>query len=174
MFTIANKKRFALFVAGIIVIIAGIGFVAYKAVKNYQQTPAIERLTLADAAKNGPKQTVQLLVQISSNGGGGLERGDVVLTAPADKQFSIAEQEGFLIIKVNLTQDEQNLLALSLKQQSGIFASQQDKMNTKEIKLRKFAVDLAKVGINPSETTGKVIADKVFEDDILLQKQIPQ
>jgi len=172
MLKITNKKRFAMFVAGIVVLIAGISFVIYKIVKNYQQTPAIERMSIAEAAKQGERKTVQLLIQIdNSKGEGRLERGDVVLAAPEDKQFSIAEHEGFLIIKIRLTESEQQLLALSLNEQKGIFASEEDRMNAKQIKRRKFAVDLAKVGIRSDETRGKVISDKVFEDDILVEKK---
>ncbi len=40
-----------------------------------------------------------------------------------------------------------------------------------EIKRRKFAVDLSKIGISPDQKTGQVISGKVFEDDALMQKQ---
>ena len=51
------------------------------------------------------------------------------------------------------------------------FASEQEVQNPKTTKNRKFAVDLEKVGINSDQKTGKVISDKVFEDDILYEKK---
>ena len=171
MLKITDKKRFAIFAAVAILIISGAVFLVYEAVKHYKQVPEIERMTIKEASERGEKKTVQLLIQIdNSKGEGRLERGDVVLSAPEDKQFSIAEKEGFLIIKIRLTESEQQLLALSLNEQKGIFASEEDRMNAKQLKRRKFAVDLSKIGIESDETKGKVISDKVFEDDILLQK----
>lgn len=172
MLKITNKKRFAMFVLGAAVVAGGIGFAAYKVVKNYRQTPAIERMSINEAAKIGEKKTVQLLVQIApAKSEGRLERGDVVLSAPEDKQFSIAEKEGFLIIKIRLTESEEQLMALALNEQKGIFANEEDRAGAKQLKRRKFSVDLSKIGIGADETRGKVIADKVFEDDVLLQKE---
>lgn len=168
---IQNKKRFALFIIVIIAIIGGIVYGGYRIYKHYKTTPAIEKMSLKDAAKIGEKKTVQLLLQITpTSNDGQLERGDVLLSAPEDKQFSIAEQEGFLIIKVRLTEEEQNLLNLSLNEKKGIFASEEERQSAKTLKMRKFTVDLKKIGIPDDQTIGKVISDKVFEDDIFVEK----
>ncbi|KKP89410.1 MAG: hypothetical protein US57_C0023G0003 [Candidatus Moranbacteria bacterium GW2011_GWC2_37_73] len=169
---IENKKRFAVFVIGIVLIVFALSFGIYKTVKWYKQTPAIEKMSIKEAAKSGEKKTVQLLIQIYDTGGveGTLQRGDVLFTADENKEFSTAEQEGFLIIKMRLTEEQQQLLELSLKEKAGVFANEQEQQNPKEIKRRKFAVDLAKIGIASDETRGKVVTDKVFEDDVLVQK----
>ncbi|NTW27220.1 MAG: hypothetical protein HGA36_02780 [Candidatus Moranbacteria bacterium] len=173
MYKIENKKVFASFVVVMIAITGGLIFGVYNLVKKYNQVPTIERMTIKEAAKEGEKKTVQLLIQIADikNVEGVLERGDVLLTADENKEFSVAEQEGFLIIKMRLTQSQQELLELSLKEQQGIFAKQDDRQQPKEIKRRKFAVDLAKIGIGPEQKMGKVITDKVFEDDALIEKK---
>lgn len=173
MLKIQNKKKFVAFIVGIIVVVCGIVFGIYKTVKWYKQTPAIEKMSIKTASKEGEKKTVQLLIQIADikNVDGVLERGDVVLTADENKEFSTAEQEGFLIIKMRLTQSEQDLMALALSEKQGVFASDEEKQNRKELKRRKFAVDLAKIGIGPEQKMGKVIADKVFEDDALIEKK---
>lgn len=175
MLKITDKKRFALFVTVVVIIMAALGYVAYRTYKWYKAVPEIERMSIDEAAKIGEKKTVQLLVQIdNSRGQGRLERGDVVLSAPEDKQFSIAEQEGFLIIKIRLTETEQQLMALALNEQQGIFASEEERASAKQIKRRKFAVDLSKIGLPADRTTGQVIGDKVFEDDVLVQKELSE
>lgn len=173
MFKINNKKKFIIFLITLIVIVLSISFGIYKIVKREKSIPEIETMTISKASKIGEKRAVQLLIQIvdQKNVQGVLERGDVVLSASEDKQFSIAEQEGFLIIKINLTQSEQELLELSLKEKVKIFANQDDQQERKEIKRRKFAVDLEKIGIKPEEKTGKIISDKIFEDDVLIEKK---
>lgn len=170
---IANKKRFAAFLIGIILLVCALGFGIYKVVKWTKVTPEIEKMGIKDAAKIGEKKTVQLLIQIYDTRGaeGTLQRGDVLLTTDENKEFSTAEQEGFLIIKMKLTEQQQQLLELSLKEKPEIFASEQEQQNPKEIKRRKFAVDLAKLGIGPEQKMGKVISDKVFEDDALVEKK---
>jgi len=170
---IQNKKKFAAFIFAIVLIISAAIFGIFKLVQNSNQTPEIETMTISKAAKQGEKKTVQLLIQIFDTGGveGTLQRGDVVLTADENKEFSTAEQEGFLIIKMRLTQAEQDLLALSLKEKAGVFANEEERQNQKEIKRRKFSVDLAKIGIGPEQKMGKVISDKVFEDDVLIESK---
>ena len=171
MLKVQNKKKFTIFVAMMLLVIAAIIFGTYKIFKWYKQTPPIERLSIKDASKDGEKKTVQLLIQIASpNAAGALERGDVVLSAPEDKQFSLAEKEGFLIIKMRLTQSEQDLLSLALNEKPGVFASEQEQQSPKTIKNRKFAVDLEKIGISSEEKTGRIIENRVFEDDVLVQK----
>lgn len=174
MIKISNKKKFTIFIIAILLIACTIIFGVYKITKWKKGIPETETMTISKASKIGEKKTVQLLIQIVDwkNVQGALERGDVVLSAHEDKQFSIAEQEGFLIIKIRLTESEQQLLELSLKQQPGFLASEQDWQNPVEIKRRKFAVDLEKIGIKPEEKTGKIISNKIFEDDVLIEKEI--
>lgn len=165
-----KKRSLVLFVCVILVFIAGI--LLYGIFRWYNQVSSIERMSIEQASKIGEKKIVQLLVQIAdTSNDGSLKRGDVVLIAPEDKQFSIAEKEGFLIVKARLTQMQQELLILSLKERSGIFANEQEKAGQKNIKPRKFFVDLPKVGIGVSETGGRVISDSIFDDDILIEKK---
>ena len=122
-------------------------------------------LTLEDAAKEGEREEMKLLVQIASGGEGRFERGDIVLAAPAEKEFSLAEKEGFLILDVSLTPKQAEILTLSLQ------GEERDESGRKEdLKRRKFRVDLEKVGISAEQRTGREITEKTFGDDILEEK----
>ena len=131
-----------------------------------QEAPKDPReLTLEDAAKEGERQEMKLLVQMASGGEGRFERGDIVLAAPAEKEFSLAEKEGFLILKVSLTPKQAELLTLSL--QGGEKGGNGMK---KDIARRKFRVDLERAGIPAEQEAGREITEKTFSDDILEEK----
>lgn len=124
-------------------------------------------MTMKQAGKIGEKKTFQLLVKIdNSRGNGGFERGDIILTAAEDKQFSVAEQEGFLIIKMGLTQEQANLL-LRQKGEGKRLAEERGDPSEREPAiqepLRRFRVELQKLGIADTEVKGRVISDKIWD-----------
>jgi len=95
----------------------------------------------------------------------------VVLTVEGEKQWSEAETEGFLIIKTDLTPTQAQLLVhpletLSAKQSQG--SKSQPSFDQKQ--LRRFAVDLSRIGIAPDDQNGRLISDKIFTSDILVEK----
>jgi len=165
--------------AVIVVVIIVIGGVfGYRAWQRDRMIPALDKLSLAQAAKMGTKTTDELLIQIENSkcdpamSSTCYQRGDVVLTVEGEKQWSEAETEGFLIIKMDLTPTEAQLLThpletLSAKQNPG--PGGQPNFDQKQ--LRRFAVDLSKIGIAPDDQSGRLISDKVFTSDILIEKK---
>lgn len=167
--------KISLLVLGLIVIFVGGYFLAkkFRSPKGPENDP--QKITLTQAAQVGEEATLKLLVQIEQpkgrpeNMSGRYERGDIVLTAPADKEFSDAEKTGFLIIKMDLTEKQAELLSLSLKEATG-GKDPAGNPETKDVKRRKFALDLAKIGIAPDDFKGKEITDKIFTWDALYLK----
>ena len=119
--------------------------------------PYDDGMTLKKAAKIGEKVTHKLLVQIqASRGEGRYERGDIVLTASSTKQFSPAEKSGFLIIKMDLTPKQAEILTRSLDKVSEELDP--EGMPIREtIKRRKYAVDLEEIGIASDDYKGREI-----------------
>jgi len=179
MIKIKNKKRFAVFVLICIALICGIVFGTYKAYKYFTRTKTLSEMSFEEAGRIGEKKTYQVLVRInkiSSDSKSEPERGDVLMTASEDKQWSVAEQEGFLIIKVNLTPNQAALL-VQPKEVSDVKNEKDPKSKKAPAKVvdssRKFAIDLSKVGISPEEERGKVISDKIFEGkDVVIKKPL--
>lgn len=175
IWSFARKKPKAV-IAVILLIFLALGISYYFKGKNGGDSYGdLQKLTLEKAAREGEKTTLQLLIQIekpkgnSDDASGRHERGDVVLTAPADKEFSIAEKEGFLILKMDLTPKQVEILTLPME----------EKINKKDpegnpiretLKRRKFAVDLGKIGISEDDEKGRVLEDKIYTWDILYQK----
>jgi hypothetical protein len=131
-----------------------------------------QELSWEQSAEIGETKTLQLLVQIAKSTGdeNQSERGNVVLTAPEDKQFSTAEKEGFLIIKVKMTEMQAQLLTIALEEKTAEKDAEGNPV-VEQVKPRKFRVDLASIGIGENETTGRVVADKVFDANIFLENQ---
>ena len=177
-YKITNPNRAAAFRGVIvIIIIAGIIFGAIKFFKNNSTGDPYDNLTLSEAAKMGEVKTYKLMIQIETPKGspedteGRYERGDIVLILPADHGFSPAEKEGFLIVKMDLTQKQTELLTKSLdeikkeKNESGMPIRD-------TLKRRKFTVDLTKIGIAESNEKGREIAGKTFEwEDVVAEKE---
>ncbi|EKE19169.1 MAG: hypothetical protein ACD_9C00113G0002 [uncultured bacterium] len=164
---ILNKKRFVFFVAGIAILIALLIWAVSCAWDFIARKTELNR-----AGKEGEVKTLHLMVQINQPKGDpeiiaqGFQRGDIVLFSPEEKEFSIAEKEGFLIIKVRLTEAQANLLTSSFANEQEKFDPKKELKKTDEIKqkpLRSYFVDLEKIGIAKEEERGKVISDKVFE-----------
>jgi hypothetical protein len=178
MLKIENKKRFTAFALGVVFLISALIFGAYKSYKYFTRTKTFQEISFSDAGKNGEKKTYQVVIKINKNTSDSKsepQRGDIIMTAPEDKQWSIAEQEGFLIIKINLTPDQAALLIApkEIPDMKNIKDSKSAKTPAKPIdSSRRFAVDLAKIGISPDEERGKVISDKVFEgQDVIVEKK---
>jgi len=131
--------------------------------------PYDDNITLKQAAKIGQEVTHKLLVQIEeSKGEGRYERGDVILTASSTKQFSRAEKEGFLIIKMDLTPTQADVLVRSLRRET----DQEDPEGNlvfENVKRRKYAVDLEKIDIEPDDFRGREV-NETYTWDILYEK----
>jgi hypothetical protein len=154
-----DRKKFIKIAGGLILVLAVVAVIVVR---------LPHEMTMKEAGKIGEKKTYQLLVKIDNNrGSGGFERGDIVLTASEDKQFSVAEQEGFLIIKMGLTEQQTGLLLQQKGERARQAEMQKDPKDRKEPAvqepLRRFKVDLKKLGIGDDETRGKVISDKVWD-----------
>lgn len=175
-----NNKKVYFAAITIIIFFAG-SFWLWKNDQNQKQP------TLQEAAEIGEAATHKLMVQIENPKGraedlaGRYERGDIVLIFPANHQFSTAEKEGFLILQMDLTPMQAQLLTQSLREQkmdstsSPLKAFWQNVINSKEpeknLKRRKFTVDLAKIGIAPDDQKGREIDDQIFNWDIVTEKQ---
>lgn len=175
-----NAKKIYFAVIAIIILIAG-SFWLWK------KTNIAKQPTLQEAGKMGELATNKLMVQIENPKGnaedikGRYERGDIVLIMPADHQFSPAEKEGFLILQMDITPSQAQILTQSLQEQkmdstsSPLKAFWQNIINSNEpgknLKRRKFTVDLAKIGIVPNDQKGREIEDKIFSWDIITEKQ---
>ena len=158
-----KKKLFLALFFGAVVLSAASGWYFFT-----RQAPFSDpyRATLKEASREGEKKARKLLIQIAPGGEGRFERGDIILLAEEDKEFSLAEKEGFLIIKVFLTEKQQQLLLLSMRGEK-----EDESGRPVDIKRRKFTVDLEKIGIAPDDIKGKIISDKVFEDEVLIEKE---
>ena len=172
-----NKKtKKVLIITAIAVIVIGGGFLLWK---KSSQPIDNNKLTLKQAAKMGEVTTQKLLVQIERPKGspenlkGRYERGDIVLVASADKQFSEAEKTGFLILKMDLTPKQAEILTLSLTK-GNAQTVQKDKTKQampESLKRRKFYVDLSAVGIADNDEQGREIGKQIYKWDILREKK---
>jgi len=151
-----------------------IGAIIFLAVKNGDKSKGpLDTMTLSQAASQGQMVEMKLLVQIETPQGRAddansrLERGDVVLAKPVDWQFSDAEKSGFLIIKVKLNETLANLIIHPL---FGSSTSKNEPASPEQLKRRKFAVDLAKIGIAKDDEKGREVDDKTFDWNVLTQK----
>lgn len=177
MIVIENKKKFVAFILGVVFLISAIIFGSYKSYKYLTREKTPYEMTFEEAGKTGEKKTYQVVIKISniaSDSKNEPVRGDVIMTAPEDKQWSTAEKEGFLIIKVRLTLDQAMLLTQPKEVRE--VKNENDLKNEKNPpkpvdSSRKFAIDLAKIGIGHDEVRGKVIADKIFEGEEIIVKK---
>lgn len=175
--SIARKLGWKTIAAILAVVFVIGGFFIWRTIHQRNQIPQLDRLTLSEAAKMGDKANYQMLIQIQNSNceqvvaNSCLQRGDVVLIASADKEWSPAEEEGFLIIKIELTPKQAELMTQPLEK-----ISDKAKGDPKQgpmfdqIQRRKFAVDLVKMGIASDDQKGRIISDKVFTADILKEK----
>jgi hypothetical protein len=104
------------------------------------------------------------------------QRGDIVLIKDGGFEFSDAEKTGFLILRMDLTDKQAEVLVQSLQQKAknqpassaGKAPGGQPAMD--QLKMRKYAVDLKKIGIDDNITSGKE-ANTVYKWDIVNEKK---
>lgn len=139
-------------------------------------------LTLPQASKTDPVSRHKLLVQIenrpcpSQDSAGCFERGDILLIKPGDWEFSDGEKEGFLIIQMDITEGQAEDLVRSLEKEAEVEAPQDEGEEetappSETLRLRKYAVDLGKIGLRPDEQKGLEITDEVYTWDIIKEKE---
>lgn len=163
---IVDKKRFALFTLVLLAVLGGIGFGVYEIIKWAKGPADPYEMSLTDAGKEGEAKTYQLMIKIDrpkGNASGGYERGDIILSAPEDKEWSLAEKEGFLIVKMKITEAQAGLLTQSKENPAEREKDPEKRSGAENVPLRRFTVDLAKLGIADDDEKGRVIVDKVFE-----------
>lgn len=162
-----------LIIAAIILAAAGLATFTFFKLKNKDKP--LDKMTLEQAAKMGESATRKLMIQIESPKGkaedaaGMYERGDIILIMPADHQFSTAEKEGMLIVKMDLTEKQVEVMVQSLSKETKE-KDETGKLKEETLKRRKYSADLAKVGIAPEDEKGREIEDKVFNWDIVREK----
>lgn len=162
----------------IILIVAGVGFGGYKIFFG-PLDPNDPNLSLSDAAKIGEVTTHKLMVQIENRqcpteiASGCYERGDIVLIKNGDFEFSDAEKTGFLILKMDLTDKQAEVLVRSLEQKAKNQPKEKSpdgRVQMEQLKMRRYGVDLKKISIEDSVTSGKVV-DAVYKWDIVKEKK---
>ncbi len=167
-----DKKRFILFISGIVILLTGAVFIFQRSGKNDSSPSA----AVNQAGKVGEKATHQLLVQIERPKGnpedmsGRYERGDIVLIAPGEKEWSDAEKSGFLILKMDLTPEQAELLTQPLSEEVQPSGNEKEAQQ-KTLKRRRFAVDFQKIGIVKEYEKVRMVEDKIFGADILFEKK---
>lgn len=164
----------------IILIIGGIAFSGYRYYKN-STDPNNPNISLANAAKIGEVMTHKLMVEIDGKNcppeksAGCYERGDIIAIHPSDRDFSDGEKESFLILKMDLTDKQAEILMhpedkISRPKDIPVGSDAKIIPPTKEvIKLRRYSVDLKKIGIGDDVTAGRVV-DAIYKWDILKEK----
>jgi len=162
-----NMKNKIIIIGGILLLLLGLYFVIGRGPVD----PYDDGMTLKKASKIGEKVTHKLLVQIQdSKGEGRYERGDIVLTASSTKKFSPAEKSGFLIIKMDLTPKQAEILTRSLDKVSKELDS--EGMPIREtLKRRKYAIDLEEIDIAPDDFKGREV-DEIYKWGVLYEKDI--
>ena len=156
----SRKARWAMNFIIVVLII----FFGYRIANNYFFDPNSHNLNLSQAARVGKVSTHRLLVElVGSTAPGQYERGDIILIASANSQFTAEERSKFLIINMNLTDKQAEVLLQSLKK------STSDPAETISLKRRKYAVNLGKAGIKNNDRQGRVI-EKTYQWNIIYEK----
>lgn len=162
----------------IILVILSAAILIVGSVLIWQKNKTPKEPTLQEASKMGELATHKLLVQIENPKGKAedlaerYERGDIVLIFPSEHQFSLAEKEGFLILQMDLTPAQAEILVKALEEEKTFWQeiTSRGEKTPKNLKRRRFAVDLSKIGVGPDDQKGKEIGDKIFEWDIIIEK----
>ena len=171
---IKSKPFLSLIIFVAVIVIIGGGIWGWQKYNNRAGKIIEDEVTLSEAAKMGEVTTHKLLVQIEVPKGspedikGRHERGDIVLIKNADHEFSIAEKTGFLILKMDITEKQSELLVRSLEAQTGE-KEEDGAPRTEQLKRRKFTIDLSKIGISPDDQKGRE-EEKIYSWDIVKEK----
>lgn len=165
----------------IVIILAGAvwgGLVGYRKYKRSEIVAQMtdSQVTLAQAATTGKATTHKLLVQIENTkcpageSSQCYQRGDIVLIMPGTHKFSIAEKTGFLIVPVDLTAKQSELLVQATQKDTGKNGPDgQPLLDT--IAQRRYAVNLAKLGIPAGDQRGKELTTTYKWNDIIYEKK---
>jgi len=170
IFTVPRRRKWGL-IAIIILVLAGGG---YKTWRYYHPNPNDPNLSLSQAARIGQVTTHKLMVQIENRNcppamaSGCYERGDIVLIKPGDWQFSAAEKTGFLILHMDLTDKQAEALVRSLDKNTNQ-KGPNGQPQMEQLKMRRYAVDLQKIGIGPDIVSGREV-DTVYNWDMVKEK----
>ena len=176
LFAIRKRRKWAVLAVIVLLIVGG----GYQIRKYYHPDPNDPNLSLTQAARIGQVTTHKLLVQIENRNcppeiaNGCYQRGDIVLIKGGDFQFSDAEKSGFLILRMDLTDKQADVLVKSLEQKS----ANQPKPASGErnmppvmdmLAIRKYTVDLKKIGIADDMINGKEV-DTIYKWDVVKEK----
>ena len=171
-----NWPRTILLVVVFLAVVFGIVFGIWKLFHRGGKIPEEQKMSLSSAAKEGEKTAHKLMIQIEKNKcpedqkNSCYDRGDIVLIMSGDHQFSAAEKSGFLIVKMDLTDKQAELLTQSLDRITGR-DEETGEDQTETLQRRRFAVNLEKLGISDEDYKGKEIEDKSFEwKDVIVEK----
>lgn len=165
----------------ILVVLAAIiggGVIEYKKYKRSQLIAQMTggQVTLSQAAAMGKVTVHKLLVQIENikcpagQSSQCYQRGDIVLIMPGNHHFSIAEKTGFLVVPVKLTDKQTELLVQATQKDTGKNGPDgQPILDTTA--MRRYAVNLAKLGISPDDQRGKELTTTYKWSDIIFEKK---
>jgi len=175
---VTDKKRLIAFIAVAILVTAGAGFFLWKTFTRPDTGNPNDYLTLNEAANLGEKATYKLMIQIETPKGnpedlkGRYQRGDIVLIKPVDWQLSDAEKNGFLIVKMDLTEKQTELLTMSLDEIKRE-RNEAGRPERETLERRKYTVNLEKLGIAPDNERGQEITDKAFRwEEVASEKEM--
>jgi len=161
----------------IILILAAIGFSGWRYYQ-HKTDPNDSDMTLKEAAKIGEVATHKLMVQIEPSKcppelmNGCYERGDIVVILSGGRDFSDGEKAGFLILNMDLTPKQAELLMRPSEKESKEKPKDMPKdapPMMEQVKIRRYAVDLARIGIGSDIKTGQVV-DSIYKADIIREK----
>jgi len=174
MIKITNPKKFIMINVAVLAILAIAAMIFFHFRSGGNSDPAVSK-----AGKEGKKVEMKLLVQIAppptkgrTNPEERFKRGDIVLTALPDAEFSRAEKEGFLIIKVKINEAQAALITAAPKSAQAELDQKENEIPPLAEKLprRRYAVDLAQIGIAPDDFQGREINDKIYGEEIIVLK----
>jgi len=177
-----------------VLIIASLSFGGYKIWKNFYPDPNSQNLTLSQAGRIGEVTTHKLMVQIENKNcppetqSGCYERGDIVLIKDGAWEFSGAEKNGFLILHMDLTEKQAEILVQALEKKmktpsvpdgtSPPLKEGEEKLKDippqmETLKMRKYAVSLSEIGISPDDQKGRENNDTIYKWEIVKEKRRP-
>lgn len=134
-----------------------------------------DEISLSQAARIGEVTTHKLMVQIenpkgnAADAGGRYERGDIILIKPGDFSFSDAEKESFLILHMDLTDKQAEVLVRALEKKTKL-KDETGRRITEETKRRKYSIDLNKVDIGNEAQKGREMDGMVYTWDVIDEK----
>jgi hypothetical protein len=143
----------------------------------------MNKVSMDQAKYLGDKSVYQVAVIVSPPPPGSkpddpglLRRGDVLEVRPLDREFSDGEKNSYLIIKMELTPAEAEVLVRSKTKEAERPMATGNKATGTLLQtgkkriitdLRQYGINLGKIGIKDDEYKGRVIEDRVFGDEVI-------